>query len=99
MVFAGVGLVALPLDLVRSFLGRPTAVITKSEYIKRARGLGQRAAAVKARPPVSGSPSAPLGFSDEGSVAASTQQGSCEDILPGGFHQSCVPDANSQLAL
>jgi hypothetical protein len=50
MVFAGVGLVALPLDLVQSFLGRPVAVITKSEYIKRARGLGQRAAAVKARP-------------------------------------------------
>lgn len=50
MVFAGVGLVALPLDLVQSFLGRLVAVITKSEYIKRARGLGQRAAAVKARP-------------------------------------------------
>ncbi|KAK9825402.1 hypothetical protein WJX81_001005 [Elliptochloris bilobata] len=47
MVFAGVGLVALPLDLVRSFLGRPTAVIPKSEYIKRARGLGQRAITIK----------------------------------------------------
>ncbi len=47
MVFAGVGLVALPLDLVQSFLGRPVAVITKSEYIKRARGLGQRAAALR----------------------------------------------------
>lgn len=47
MVFAGVGLVALPLDLIRAFFGRPTAVITKSEYIKRARGLGQRAVAVK----------------------------------------------------
>ena len=49
MVFAGVGLVALPLDLIRSFLGRPTATIPKSEYIKRARGLGQRAIAIKAR--------------------------------------------------
>ena len=49
MVFAGVGLVALPLDLIRSFLGRPTATIPKSEYIKRARGLGQRAMAIKAR--------------------------------------------------
>ena len=49
MVFAGVGLVALPLDLIRSFLGRPTATIPKSEYIKRARGLSQRAIAIKAR--------------------------------------------------
>ena len=49
MVFAGVGLVALPLDLIRSFLGRPTATIPKSEYIKRARGLGQRAIAIKAQ--------------------------------------------------
>jgi hypothetical protein len=48
MVYAGVGLVALPLDLVRAFLGRPRATITHSEYIKRARGLGVRAQAIKA---------------------------------------------------
>lgn len=48
MVFAGVGLVALPLDLIRDFMGRPKATITHSEYIKRARGLGLRAKAIKA---------------------------------------------------
>ena len=47
MVFAGVGLVALPLDLFREFMGRPRATITHSEYIKRARGLGVRAKGIK----------------------------------------------------
>lgn len=48
MVFAGVGFVALPLDLIRDFIGRPKATITHSEYIKRAKGLGTRAKAIKA---------------------------------------------------
>lgn len=47
MVFAGVGLVALPLDCIREFFGRPRSTITKSEYIKRAKGLGQRANSIK----------------------------------------------------
>ncbi|EIE26974.1 hypothetical protein COCSUDRAFT_12091 [Coccomyxa subellipsoidea C-169] len=47
MVFAGVGFVALPLDLIRDFIGRPKATITHSEYIKRAKALGVRAKAVK----------------------------------------------------
>ncbi|BDA43033.1 LIMR family protein At3g08930 [Coccomyxa sp. Obi] len=51
MVFAGVGFVALPLDLIRDFIGRPKATITHSEYIKRAKGLGTRAKAIKADVP------------------------------------------------
>ena len=47
MVFAGVGMVALPLDLLLEFAGRPKATITHSEYIKRARGLGTRAKGIK----------------------------------------------------
>ena len=50
MVFAGVGMVALPLDLFRDFMGRPRATITHSEYIKRARGLGVRAKGIKVPP-------------------------------------------------
>lgn len=49
MVFAGVGMVALPLDLFREFIGRPRATITHSEYIKRARVLGMRAKNIKVR--------------------------------------------------
>ena len=51
MVFAGVGMVALPLDMIREFLGRPKSTISKSEYIKRARGLGVRANGIKASGP------------------------------------------------
>ena len=47
MAFAGIGLVAFPFDLVREFLGRPKSTITRSEYIKRAQGLGGRAKEVK----------------------------------------------------
>lgn len=43
MIFCGVGLVALPLDLIREFLGRPRSTITKTEYLTRAKGLGMRA--------------------------------------------------------
>ena len=48
MVFAGVGLVALPVDLIKAFLGRPRSTISRSEYIKRAQALGVRAKAIKA---------------------------------------------------
>ena len=40
-------MVALPLDLLREFAGRPRATIMHSEYIKRARGLGMRAKQIK----------------------------------------------------
>eukprot|EP00891_Asterochloris_glomerata_P004082 jgi/Astpho2/4082/e_gw1.00063.48.1_t len=43
MIFAGIGLVALPLDLIREFLGRPRSTISKTEYLAKAKGLGQRA--------------------------------------------------------
>ena len=43
MVFCGAGLVALPLDMIREFLGRPKSTITKSEYMTRAKGLGNKA--------------------------------------------------------
>ena len=42
MVFAGVGVIALPVDLIRSFVERPRSVIAKSEYIKVARKLERR---------------------------------------------------------
>ena len=35
--------VALPLDWIREFIGRPTKTITKSEYIARARDIARRA--------------------------------------------------------
>ncbi len=47
MMFGGVGLVALPLDLFREFIRRPRATITHSEYIKRAKGLGMRSKGIK----------------------------------------------------
>ena len=43
MIFCGAGLVALPLDMIREFLGRPKACITKSEYMTRAKALGNKA--------------------------------------------------------
>lgn len=48
-VFAGIGLVALPLDWIRAFIYRPKTVITKSEYVKRAAELGERALSLKDR--------------------------------------------------
>ena len=53
MVFAGVGLTALPLDCIKEFIGRPRSTITRSEYLKRAQGLGVRAKKIKVRPLVS----------------------------------------------
>lgn len=47
MVFGGIGLASFPADLMRSFFGRPVSIITKSEYIRQARGLAQRAREIK----------------------------------------------------
>lgn len=47
LVFAGVGFVALPMDLVRSWWGRPRATIPKSEYITRAMEMARKAKSVK----------------------------------------------------
>ena len=38
MVFAGIGLSALPMEWIRQFLFRPKAVIPRSDYIRHARG-------------------------------------------------------------
>lgn len=43
MVFAGVGLIALPVDLVRSYLARPQTMITKTEYVRLAGEIGKKA--------------------------------------------------------
>lgn len=48
LVFAGVGLVALPADAFRAFAGRPRSTIPRSEYAKRAAALGGRASALRA---------------------------------------------------
>ncbi len=47
MVFAGVGLVALPVACIKAFVGRPRTTISRSEYVKRAQGLGNRAKQIK----------------------------------------------------
>lgn len=47
MVFGAIGLVALPMDAIRQFIGRPTKTITKSEYIARARDIARRAKDIK----------------------------------------------------
>ncbi len=43
MIFAGVGMFAAPISWIQEFLGRPTTTITKSEYMRRARLIFQRA--------------------------------------------------------
>lgn len=43
MVFGGVGLVALPVDLLRSYKNRPQKMITKTEYIRMAGDIGKQA--------------------------------------------------------
>ena len=52
MVFCGAGLVALPLDMIREFLGRPKSTITKSEYMTRAKALGNKAKRIVVSPPI-----------------------------------------------
>ncbi|GMP85851.1 hypothetical protein CsSME_00038857 [Camellia sinensis var. sinensis] len=46
-IFGGVGIACLPLGLVFSFVQRPKAVITRSQYIKEATELGKRARELK----------------------------------------------------
>ena len=48
MVFAGVGLFCAPVDWIHQYLGRPRSVITKSEFITRARVLAVRAKELRA---------------------------------------------------
>lgn len=43
LVFAGVGLLAAPIDWILQFMGRPRSTITKSEYMRRGRLICQRA--------------------------------------------------------
>ena len=43
MLFAGVGLIALPVDLIKSYLYRPQKMITKTEYIRMACEIGKKA--------------------------------------------------------
>lgn len=47
LVFAGWGMFAAPIDWIFQYMRRPKSVITKSEYIERARGLAQRAKEIK----------------------------------------------------
>lgn len=49
MIFAGVGVFCAPVDWIFQYLGRPKVIITKSEYIGRARTLAQRAKEIKVR--------------------------------------------------
>ncbi|EFJ32053.1 hypothetical protein SELMODRAFT_75198 [Selaginella moellendorffii] len=46
-IFGGVGIACLPLSLIFAFFKRPTAVITRSQYIKEATILGKRARELK----------------------------------------------------
>jgi hypothetical protein len=47
LVFAGWGMLAAPIDWIHQYMRRPRAVITKSEFISRARGLAQRAKEIR----------------------------------------------------
>ncbi|RAL52156.1 hypothetical protein DM860_017293 [Cuscuta australis] len=47
MIFGGVGIACLPLGLIFSFIRRPKAVITRSQYIKEATELAKKAGEVK----------------------------------------------------
>ncbi|WVZ16841.1 hypothetical protein V8G54_009823 [Vigna mungo] len=46
-IFGGVGIACLPLGLIFSFIRRPKAVITRSQYIKEATELGKKAKDLK----------------------------------------------------
>ncbi|XP_022745115.1 LIMR family protein At5g01460 isoform X3 [Durio zibethinus] len=46
-IFGGVGIACLPLGLIASFIRRPKAVITRSQYIKEATELGKKARDLK----------------------------------------------------
>ncbi|EPS57824.1 hypothetical protein M569_16993, partial [Genlisea aurea] len=46
-IFGGIGIACLPLGLIFSFLRRPKAVITRSQYIREATELGKKAKELK----------------------------------------------------
>lgn len=48
LIFAGVGVLSAPIDWLQQFVGRPKSTITKSEYMRRARIIAQRAKEVTA---------------------------------------------------
>jgi LMBR1 domain-containing protein 1 len=48
LIFGGWGLLSGPADWVHEFFRRPKTVITKSQYLERARGIAQRAREIKA---------------------------------------------------
>jgi len=43
MIFAAIGMVALPIDWIRQFVGRPKSTISRSQYILRAQDLSRKA--------------------------------------------------------
>ena len=47
LLFGSIGLVALPLDWIRDFINRPRSVITKAQYVERAKDLARRARDIK----------------------------------------------------
>lgn len=47
MIFGAIGLVAIPVDLVREFIGRPRKTITRAQYVERAKDLANRARDIK----------------------------------------------------
>ena len=47
MVFAGIGVTALPLDWIQQYFHRPRATISRAEYIRKARGLARQAKEIK----------------------------------------------------
>lgn len=49
MIYAGVGVVALPMDLIKGFIYRPMKVITKSEYIRCATIIARDAQSIHAQ--------------------------------------------------
>jgi len=42
IVFAGVGVVAMPVDLIKAFIYRPRSILPKSEFLKQAREISVR---------------------------------------------------------
>jgi LMBR1 domain-containing protein 1 len=49
IVFAGVGVVALPVDLIKAFIYRPRSILPKSEFLKQAREISVRSKVSLAR--------------------------------------------------
>jgi LMBR1 domain-containing protein 1 len=47
LLFGSIGLVTLPMDWIREFITRPRSVISKAQYIERARDLARRAKDIK----------------------------------------------------